>query len=589
MCLPAARAAVPCVYLQHGLEGLLAAHAAGMLDLDGAFLAAKRGTAPLGRGQEPEPTGARFPTLLEGRQAARPPLLPVNGNPGSRVTEWDGHSNPEAGVPSDGKTTREQQLIPGGNRQPQLGQYGHTFTLKGAPHTVASPALGQGHRGQEAESGGLPQLGGKLLLGNVLFGPVESNACGVSTRKIERMPELWQLQPPSTELGANPGRLAAQATAVTVERHHETLLCANTSMDGTTHTHHLADTIVGGVLMSLGARAPLTSVTSVVEAVIWGAAEPLIGDLTTALMGPVGLSYTQWVADRLTTKLQELLAPLTTYSATYDADVHTVSNRLATLLGGLEMADCVLGLLNPHHPQLDASQRAWLLAAESELTRSAICDASMTEEMWAKGFGPQLGCLWRLLERVDEMVKLLRPTLAAAKFHSGWQAHAPRIAPGPRAGSLLPYRPHLLSPETDLLAVPLVEFGFAGLPGLLCQTGLGGQGSGLPGRLPLPMRCNALRNDVQPSSAAAVVEACGEANTLERPHKSAGTTSPPPGAVDGGCNDGPVLSDGAAAADGEAAAVVAASSAVAAADDDDDGDSAVSRRRCSFERLFSKA
>ncbi|EFJ45659.1 hypothetical protein VOLCADRAFT_105864 [Volvox carteri f. nagariensis] len=75
---------------------------------------------------------------------------------------------------------------------------------------------------------------------------------------------------------------------------------------------------------------------------------------------------------------------------------------LATLLGGLELADCALSLLKPNHPQLGAAQRAWLLAAENEVTRDAICEADMTEAMWAKGYGPQLGCLWRLLERVDD-------------------------------------------------------------------------------------------------------------------------------------------------------------------------------------------
>ncbi|EFJ44810.1 hypothetical protein VOLCADRAFT_106266 [Volvox carteri f. nagariensis] len=83
---------------QHGLEGLLAAHAAGMLDLESTNLTSRLGNAPVGGRQLHEPSGPRFPTSLEERQVARPPSLPANEYPSSGATERDGHPAPEAGV-----------------------------------------------------------------------------------------------------------------------------------------------------------------------------------------------------------------------------------------------------------------------------------------------------------------------------------------------------------------------------------------------------------------------------------------------------------------------------------------------------------
>ncbi|EFJ42636.1 hypothetical protein VOLCADRAFT_107176 [Volvox carteri f. nagariensis] len=362
---------------QHGLEGLLAAHAAGMLDLESTNLTSRLGSAPVGGRQLHEPSGPRFPTSLEERQVARPPSLPANEYPSSGAMERDGHPAPEAGfwrtagVVAPPYPVEERQEYPALARQRESSDLhpaatGHLswenmgipFAPKRATQTVAHPAPAPGHWSQAAESDGLPQPG---------------------------------------------------------------------------------DAIVGGVLMSLGSRAPLTNIAAAVEQVIRGVGELLIRQLKTALSSPLGLSYAQWISERLTTKLHALLAPLTTYAATYDADIYTVSNMLATLLGGLELADCALSLLKPNHPQLGAAQRAWLLAAENEVTRDAICEADMMEAMWAKGYGPQLGCLWRLLERVDDTVRLLRSTLANAKFQSGWQesqAGGSRTQDNPRGGAM---------------------------------------------------------------------------------------------------------------------------------------------------------
>ncbi|EFJ50196.1 hypothetical protein VOLCADRAFT_89073 [Volvox carteri f. nagariensis] len=316
------------------LEGLLVAHAAGILDLDGTFLAVKCGNAPLGESW----SGMATATL---RLVFGLPPLP----------DWECQE-----YPAMARQRENSNSYPAATGNLSWDNMGILFTQKGAPHMVASPALVQGHRGQEAEPGSLPQPGGKLLLGNVLFGPVESDAHGVSTRKIEMMPELRQLQPASTGLGGK-----------------------------RQHGWHYTYTPPGGRYCGRRINVPRRP-------------------------SPVN-----------------------------ECHVLMVSNRLATLLGRLEMADCTLGLLDLHHPQLDAPQHAWLLAAASELTRCTVCNACMTEEMWAKGFGPQLGCLWRLLERVEEMVKLLRPTHIIAQYHSGWQASnvgCTRTLDSPQGGAM---------------------------------------------------------------------------------------------------------------------------------------------------------
>ncbi|EFJ47244.1 hypothetical protein VOLCADRAFT_92305 [Volvox carteri f. nagariensis] len=424
---------------QHGLAGLLTAHAAGILDVDDDPHTVGRGSIAVGGWQGFEPRAVRGFTPHGGRQAARPTGPPADEDPGVGAAERGGHPTaaaagwPHANLAAPPPSGSGHQLGPAivgpleNSTQHAvvaagalgLDSYGLQLAPMGDPHATAIPALSQGYPSQGAVPAGLPLPGGKLLLGNVLFGPVEIDACGRSSRRIERMPELRHLQPPATGLGGNPGRLAAQAAAAMLQRHREQLLQARPDTDGTTHTHYLADAIVGAVLMSLGAAAPWTEIASAVEAVIWGAAEPLIHDLRTTLAGPLGLTYAERVADRLEGKVRELMKPLAAYSASYDADIDTVSHKLATLLGGLELVDCALELLAPHHMPPGTLQHAWLYAAESELNRSAVCSPSMTEEMWAKGFGPQLGCLWRLQECLGEVVKLLRTVLAAAKYENG--------------------------------------------------------------------------------------------------------------------------------------------------------------------------
>ena len=63
------------------------------------------------------------------------------------------------------------------------------------------------------------------------------------------------------------------------------------------------------------------------------------------------------------------------------------------------------------------AHRRWLSGASCNLQPSSVFEVKMTENMWRQGYGPQLGCLMRLGERLEAAGALLAKCHMAAAYN----------------------------------------------------------------------------------------------------------------------------------------------------------------------------
>ncbi|GLC77220.1 hypothetical protein PLESTF_001900300, partial [Pleodorina starrii] len=336
-------------------------------------------------------------------------------------------------IPTEGATDCRQALpdpfAAAAARTPVAGNYG----LQPAPSW-----LGGGDQATE-----LPD--GRILLGGALLSAPRLDSLGQTTHEVLDMPPLVQLRAPRHGLGGNETHLAVQAARLEVTRNELLLTGLKPQAEGPSHTQPLAEAIVGGVVLTLGAAAALTTVTQAVLSVLKAAAIQQADRLKTALGGPLGDQFAERVLAVVRTELKPQLEEISDYAATYGASVRTVAQKVAAFLGGIHLAEKVLHALRPGQPDLSREQDNWLSAAAGLIRKGQIFDKPMTLAMWKEGFGPQLGCLQRIADALEEAERLLNKHHLAAAYNAGGSgggrgvgAHrqqAPRGGPNGGGGS----------------------------------------------------------------------------------------------------------------------------------------------------------
>ena len=301
---------------------------------------------------------------------------------------------------------------------------------------ATGPTWGGVGRQAEVRGPATQQLDGRLQWGGAVLSAPRTDAQGQEYRELVVMPPLKSLRAQPGGVGGNEARWAEQAVRLAVEANRDQLERARPHYEGPTHTLPVAEAIVGAVLLTLGASAALTHIVNSVGRVLRAAAQPIVARLKTALGTPMGDAFAERVKKLLLDALGDQLRDIEQYAAEYDADLFTVSTKVAAFLGGRKLADLARGALAPEQRDLTAEQRQWLCGAGPNLRESTIMEARMSLAMWQQGFGPQLGCLLRLGERIEAAEALLAKTHMAAAYHAagGGGSSGARGAREPRGG-----------------------------------------------------------------------------------------------------------------------------------------------------------
>ncbi|GLC36414.1 hypothetical protein PLESTM_000443900 [Pleodorina starrii] len=198
---------------------------------------------------------------------------------------------------------------------------------------------------------------GRQRRGNAMFGAPYVDTQGLQARDLESLPALRDLQAPSKGIGGNAAQLAAQAVGLQVRKHSGALLRAQPKHDGPTHAPLMAEAILGAVLLSLGSAAPLAHTADAAVQILRGAAQQILRKLKAAMGGIMGDAFTEGLAKHVMAHWDDVLGELRTYASNYEANLFTISSKLAATLGGTELAEKALRYLEQDTRGLTDAQR----------------------------------------------------------------------------------------------------------------------------------------------------------------------------------------------------------------------------------------